>query len=204
VVARGVAEKFILGIAEGIRLSGLIRRAKKCWHDTSDVNELTGSEDRERAKNQSVNKRKCSCAGPDGDSQGRNRCETRSSIFDDHAGTKAEISRKGFEPNPPYLPASFGHGARHAPATFGIQKPNHDSAGLITRVIPSNMRSKLEICLSSCLRPADVILNTRILRFLTDNPHSALTQPAFNMRCKAGYNDPSSIWSRSFDAPLMH
>jgi hypothetical protein len=38
-----------------------------------------------------------------------------------------------------------------------------------------------------------VIRYTRTFRLRADNPHSALTQPAFSMRCKAGYKEPSSI-----------
>jgi hypothetical protein len=82
-------------------------------------------------------------------------------------------------------------------------KPSHVCAGRITREIPLSIRSKLDTSRLSRLRPAGVILYTRILRFPADKPHSAPTQPAFNMRCKAGYNEPSSICSRLADVPFM-
>ena len=41
-VAGGVAEKFILGITEDVRLAGLVIGAEKGRHQARDVNELTG------------------------------------------------------------------------------------------------------------------------------------------------------------------
>lgn len=43
-------------------------------------------------------------------------------------------------------------------AAYFISVPSHDSAGRITRLMPSSMRSKLETSRSSCLRPAAVTL----------------------------------------------
>src|SRR5437870_1250240 len=98
-VTRGVAKKFILGIAERTRLSGLIPRAEKRRHDANDVDELTGGENREGAENQGVDQRERSRAGANGQGQGRNRRETRCPVLDDHAYAEAEIAKEGFEPH---------------------------------------------------------------------------------------------------------
>src|SRR5258708_21786412 len=48
-----------------------------------------------------------------------------------------------------------------------------------------------------------VNLKIRTGRFLVESSISDFSQPVFNMRCRAGYNEPSSIWRRSSDTALM-
>jgi hypothetical protein len=69
--------------------------------------------------------------------------------------------------------------------------------------MPANIFSNLDRSSSRCLRPAAVNLKIRTGRFLAESPISDFSQPVFNMRCKAGYNEPSSIWRRSSDTALM-
>src|SRR5258708_38425084 len=70
--------------------------------------------------------------------------------------------------------------------------PAHDSFGLMTRAIPSSMRSKLETSRCRRFRPAAVIRYPRIRRFRAESFQSAATQPSFNIPCSAGYKEPSS------------
>ena len=69
--------------------------------------------------------------------------------------------------------------------------------------MPANIFSNFDLSSSRCLRPFAVNLKIRTGRFLAESPISDFSQPLFNMRCKAGYNEPSSIWRRSSDTALM-
>ena len=84
-----------------------------------------------------------------------------------------------------------------ATVTKQLSEPAHKAsycpASTSTRVIPANIFSTLASSCSRCFLPASVTLKIRTGRFLAERPISVSSQPAFNIRCKAGYRDPSSI-----------
>src|SRR6188768_2867767 len=95
----------------------------------------------------------------------------------------------------------LGQFALDAPPLEQIEQspPDHD-APFNTARTAADMRSYSLTSVSNCFRPAGDSRYSRTFRPLSETAQSAFTQPFRSSFCSAGYSDPSSTRSSSFDS----